>query len=60
MACENAQQFLLGKDELEKDEEKLLEVLKEKLHLKKVPRRIEAFDISNLQGRKCRGIHGLF
>ena len=32
MACENAEQFLFAKDELEKDEEKLLEVLKEKLH----------------------------
>ena len=37
MACENAQQFLLGKEELEKDGEKLLEILKEKLHLRKVP-----------------------
>jgi len=50
MACENAQQFLLGKDKLEKSEKKLLEVLKEKLRLKKIPWRIEAFDISNLQG----------
>ena len=32
------------------DREKLLEALKEKLHLQKIPRRIEAFDISNLQG----------
>jgi excinuclease ABC subunit C len=55
MACENAEQFLFAKDELEKDEEKLLEVLKEKLHLKKVPRRIEAFDISNLQGGNAVG-----
>ena len=55
MACENAQQFLLAKDELDKDEEKLLEALKEKLHLKKFPRRIEAFDISNLQGGNAVG-----
>src|SRR4030042_4254018 len=55
MACENAQQFLIVKDELDKGEEKLLEGLKEKLHLKKVPRSIEAFDISNLQGGNAVG-----
>jgi excinuclease ABC subunit C len=55
MACENAEQFLLAKDELDKDGEKLLEALKEKLHLRKVPRRIEAFDISNLQGGNAVG-----
>ena len=55
MACENAQQFLLGKDKLEKSEKKLLEVLKEKLRLKKIPWRIEAFDISNLQGGNAVG-----
>jgi excinuclease ABC subunit C len=55
MACENAEQFLLGKEELGKDEEKLLEILKEKLHLKKIPRRIEAFDISNFQGGNAVG-----
>jgi excinuclease ABC subunit C len=55
MACENAEQFLIAKDKLDKDEEKLLEALKEKLDLKKVPRRIEAFDISNLQGGNAVG-----
>jgi excinuclease ABC subunit C len=55
MACENAQQFLLGKEDLEKDGEKLFEVLKEKLHLRKIPRWIEAFDISNLQGGNAVG-----
>jgi excinuclease ABC subunit C len=55
MACENAQQFFLAKDELDKDREKLLETLREKLHLKKVPRKIEAFDISNLQGGNAVG-----
>jgi excinuclease ABC subunit C len=55
MACENAQQFLLGKDKLEKDEKRLLEALKEKLRLKKIPWRIEAFDISNLQGGNAVG-----
>ncbi len=55
MACENAEQFLLAKDELDQDREKLLETLREKLHLKKVPRKIEAFDISNLQGENAVG-----
>lgn len=50
MACENAEKFLLTEAELEKDREKLLETLKEKLQLNHIPRRIEAFDISNLQG----------
>ena len=55
MASENAEQFLLAKDELDKDEEKLLDSLKERLHLRNVPRRIEAFDISNFQGRNAVG-----
>jgi excinuclease ABC subunit C len=55
MACENAEQFFLTKNDLDKNGEKLLEVLKEKLDLKKVPRRIEAFDISNLQGGNAVG-----
>ncbi len=55
MACENAKQFVLEKEELEKDEEMALKALREKLHLKKVPRRIEAFDISNLQGGNAVG-----
>jgi excinuclease ABC subunit C len=60
MACENAEQFLLAKDKLVKDEEKLLEALKEKLHLRNVPRRIEAFDISNLQGGNAVGSMAFF
>jgi excinuclease ABC subunit C len=55
MACENAEQSLLAKHELDKNEERLLEALKERLDLKKVPRRIEAFDISNLQGGNAVG-----
>jgi len=48
MACENAEKFLVSSMDEEKD--RFLELLKEKLYLKKVPRRIEAFDISNLYG----------
>lgn len=50
MACENAEKFLLSQAELERDQEQLLEALREKLHLKRIPRSIEAFDISSLQG----------
>jgi excinuclease ABC subunit C len=50
MACENAEKFLITEAELAKDQKKLLEMMKERLHLRNNPRRIEAFDISNLQG----------
>jgi excinuclease ABC subunit C len=55
MACENAEKFLLAEAVSEKDREKFLETLKESLHLRKVPRRIEAFDISNIQGKNAVG-----
>jgi excinuclease ABC subunit C len=55
MACENAERFLHTEDELQKERGELLQALKEKLHLKKVPRRIEAFDISNFQGGYATG-----
>ncbi len=60
MACENAEKFLLAETEIEKDREKLLEVLRENLHLTRIPRRIEAFDISNLQGGYAVGSMVLF
>jgi excinuclease ABC subunit C len=50
MASENAEKFLVAEAETEKDREKLLETMKERLHLKNIPRRVEAFDISNFQG----------
>jgi len=55
MACENAEKYLQSEVELERDRKKLLGALKEKLHLRRTPRRIEAFDISNLQGRHAVG-----
>ena len=55
MACENAKRFLQAEDEVQKDRGELLQTLKEKLCLKKVPRRIEAFDISNFQGKYAVG-----
>jgi excinuclease ABC subunit C len=55
MACENAEKFLLAGTDLDREQEELLETLRERLHLRKIPRRIEAFDISNLQGRYAVG-----
>ncbi len=55
MACENAEQFLLAKGERDRNGEQLLEDLKKGLHLRKVPLRIEAFDISNLHGGNAVG-----
>jgi excinuclease ABC subunit C len=50
MAEENARSFLLTASEAEAHRQQLLESLKEKLYLRKTPHRIEAFDISNIQG----------
>jgi len=50
LARENAERYPIGKTDLERDQAQLLEALKEQIHLGKIPRRIEAFDISNLQG----------
>jgi excinuclease ABC subunit C len=50
MASENAEKFLVAENEIGENRGKLLESVKEVLHLKKIPRRIEAFDISNIQG----------
>ena len=55
MACENAEKYLGAEAEMEKDQEKLLTALRETLHLRKIPRRIEAFDISNIQGKNAVG-----
>ena len=55
MASENAEKYLHSEAELERDQQKMLEALKEKLHLRRTPRRIEAFDISNFQGGHAVG-----
>jgi len=55
LACENAEKFLRAEEEIEKDQERLLDALRESLHLRKIPWRIEAFDISNIQGRNAVG-----
>ncbi|MBS3919298.1 MAG: excinuclease ABC subunit UvrC [Deltaproteobacteria bacterium] len=55
MASDNAEKFLRREAGLEEDRENLLLNLKESLHLSRVPKRIEAFDISNLQGGQAVG-----
>ena len=55
MASENAEKYLHSEAELERDRKKILEALREKLHLRRTPRRIEAFDISNFQGGHAVG-----
>ena len=55
MACENAERFLAGQKDEETDQTHLLESLKEQLQLRNLPRRIEGFDISNLQGGNAVG-----
>ena len=55
MACDNAEKFLIAKTDYEEEREKLLEALKERLNLNRTPKRIEAFDISNIQGGDAVG-----
>jgi excinuclease ABC subunit C len=55
MACENAEKHLSRQADDEKDQENLLESVKERFHLRRLPLRIEAFDISNLQGGNAVG-----
>ena len=55
MACENAVKFLREQKQAEQDQENLLQGMMENLHLTKLPRRIEAFDISNIQGMYAVG-----
>jgi excinuclease ABC subunit C len=55
MACENAEKYLSKETDEKADRQKLLESLRERLHLGRIPRRIEGFDISNLQGGDAVG-----
>ncbi|MDO9350320.1 MAG: excinuclease ABC subunit UvrC, partial [Deltaproteobacteria bacterium] len=55
MACDNAEKFLIAKIDYEEERGKLLEALKERFNLNRTPKRIEAFDISNLQGGDAVG-----
>lgn len=55
MARENAEKFIALNADLKRSKEELLLSLKEKLCLSRIPNRIEAFDISNLQGKEAVG-----
>jgi excinuclease ABC subunit C len=55
MAEENAEKFPLPKTETVQERQRLLESLRKNLHLAQIPRRIEAFDISNLMGGNAVG-----
>lgn len=55
MASSNANEALKRRLESQRAKEDLLDELKERLHLSNTPRRIEAFDISNIGGEKAVG-----
>jgi excinuclease ABC subunit C len=50
MAIENARQSFAARRESENTRERMLEELRVKLHLRNTPKRIECYDVSNLQG----------
>ncbi len=55
MAMENARQSFASRRDNEKTREQMLEELRTKLHLRNSPKRIECYDISNLQGSMVVG-----
>lgn len=55
MASSNANEALKRRLESQRAKEDLLDELKTRLHLSNTPRRIEAFDISNIGGEKAVG-----
>jgi len=55
MARENAEKFLGIEVDQKRSKEELLFTLKEKFCLNRIPNRIEAFDVSNLQGGEAVG-----
>lgn len=55
MASENAMRLIRREMDQESERERLLSDLKAKLHLQRIPKRIEAFDLSNLQGSQAVG-----
>ncbi|MGD0075828.1 MAG: excinuclease ABC subunit UvrC [Candidatus Binataceae bacterium] len=50
MAIENARQSFAARRDSENTRERMLEELRTKLHLRNTPKRIECYDVSNLQG----------
>jgi excinuclease ABC subunit C len=55
MAAENAQQSFRERQDADRKHERMAEELQRKLHLRNAPKRIECFDISNMQGRLAVG-----
>jgi excinuclease ABC subunit C len=55
MAMENARQSFAARRDNENTREKMLEELRTRLHLRNSPKRIECYDISNLQGSMVVG-----
>jgi len=51
LAAKNAAAALRERDEKQASSEAVLEVLQQRLHLSRLPRRIECYDISTIQGR---------
>jgi excinuclease ABC subunit C len=55
MAAENAQQSFRERQDADHKRERMSEELQRALHLRNAPKRIECFDISNIQGRVAVG-----
>lgn len=55
LAVKNATTAAMEKQKAAAGSEEVLQELKERLHLGKIPRRIECYDISNMQGRLAVG-----
>jgi excinuclease ABC subunit C len=55
MAMDNARQSFAARRDNEKTREQMLEELRVKLHLRNSPKRMECYDISNLQGTMVVG-----
>jgi excinuclease ABC subunit C len=60
MAMDNARQSFAARRDNENTREKMLEELRAKLHLRNTPKRIECYDISNLQGSMVVGSQATF
>jgi excinuclease ABC subunit C len=60
MAMENARQSFASRRDNESTREQMLDELRAKLHLRNLPKRIECYDISNLQGSMVVGSQATF
>jgi len=60
MATQNARQSFTSRRDNENTREKMIEELRTKLHLRSSPKRIECYDISNLQGTMVVGSQATF